>query len=98
LWSNQPGTRSFTPNSVWQFSSAGRLAMVERRSAGDYVVKMPAAELTRGGHTQVSAYHTAASCHPDAVPDEQDDVVTVRVRCWARGAPTDARFSLLFQS
>ncbi|MEU8228423.1 hypothetical protein AB0C12_02350 [Actinoplanes sp. NPDC048967] len=98
LWSNQAAMRSFTPNPVWQFSSAGPLALVERRSAGDYVVKMPAAELTRGGHTQVSAYHTAASCHPDAVPHERDDVVSVRIRCWSRGAPADARFSLLFQS
>ncbi|SNS62935.1 hypothetical protein [Actinoplanes regularis] len=98
LWTDDAGARRYTPNSLYQFTSAGRLAMVERRSTGDYLVKMPDAALTDGGHTQVSAYHTSATCHPDAVPAQRDGAVTVRVRCLASGTPVDARFALLFQS
>ncbi|RSM60123.1 hypothetical protein DMB66_25550 [Actinoplanes sp. ATCC 53533] len=97
LWAEKAVAARYTPRLDYQYNSTGGNSMIQRRGPGDYAVEL-SGFTGDDGQIQVSAYATATYCTTAPAAAGRDDTTTVRVRCWYRGRPADARFSLLYQA
>jgi hypothetical protein len=95
VWADKEDEASYTPTKEYQYNSTHTLNTVTRSATGTYTAHLPG--LTRkGGHAQVSAYRTDATCGVTGWhPVEQEQRVDVVCRA-PTGDPVDAQFTLVY--
>jgi hypothetical protein len=98
VWADQPSAASYTPNTTYQYNSAGTSVnnTITRSSAGVYQVRMPKLAGAEGT-VHVSAYGPGTSeCKVSSWGASGADQL-VNVRCFTTGgAPVDSMFTATY--
>ncbi|MEU7524227.1 hypothetical protein AB0A74_00675 [Saccharothrix sp. NPDC042600] len=95
LWADKPGEAAYTPTKEYQYNSTHALNTVTRSASGTYTAHLPGLA-RKGGHVQVSAYRTTATCGVTGWrPAEREQRVDVVCRA-PTGEPVDAQFALVY--
>lgn len=92
VWANNPSAASYTPNTLYSYSSSGGAITITRVGVGHYRVAFSGLSLNRG-HVQVSKYGAGAgTCHV-----EEWFGGSVWVLCYnAAGAAADSTYTVMF--
>ena len=95
LWADRPQDSSYTPDSHYAYSSAGRSPTVTRQGTGRYTATLPG--MPKGGAAHVTGYGSAAKRCVVGGIRTSDAPQRVKVRCYdAAGDPTNAKFTLAY--
>lgn len=93
LWSDNPTSSMYTPNSWYRYDSSGGTPWVARDATGSYAVKLPASVgQTKTTFYQITAY-TSAAVVCKVASYLADGIVRVHCRN-ASGALVDSRFTI----
>lgn len=101
-WANQASSASYTPNTDYSYNASGGAITATRSGVGTYAIEFAglgaSAFGSHGGHAQVSAYGSSASCVPQSWFASATNL-TVNVVCRnGSGDPVDSLFTVMFIS
>lgn len=102
LWANAPTVNSYTPQTLYQFSSAGSPNTIVRTGIGQYSVTMTGISTWGTNSVLVSAYGVAYDSHGGITDGAVGCKVgssggtLATVNCFAGSTPADAMFTLTY--
>jgi hypothetical protein len=88
VWANSPTSSTYTPDTFYQYNSAGRLNTITRVGTGDYDVMFPRLPLANGT-VDVTAYGSNAECRVGFWGGSEANIVCMT----PAGVSTDALFT-----